>query len=149
MPFLLVSRLYIRINQPLHTHTHTPTTPLSHSILFYNVPTLYDISSTAVRKSTDLRLLREALEPQVLDYICEHRLYAVGRFANGRRLGGGGSLGGGKRDGSPVGGPRRRVRWMVLTGLFLAAGFVLAWQRWGLRAMLRAVKGLIRIEKEA
>jgi hypothetical protein len=135
------------------------------SILFYNVPTLSDISSTAVRKSTDVRLLREALEPQVLDYICEHRLYAVGRFANGRRLGGGGggssiSLGGGggagKRGGSPLGGPRRRVRWLVLTGLFVTIGFLLAWRRWGLkgmesgmRALLRAAKGLVRIEKAA
>ena len=127
------------------------------------MPTLSDISSTAVRKSTDVHLLREALEPQVLNYICEHRLYAVGRFANGRRLGGGGgsSLGGGeggagKRGGSPLGGPRRRVRWLVLAGLFVTVGFLLAWRRWGLkgmesgmRALLRAVKGLVRIEKAA
>lgn len=142
------------------TGTHAP-----HSILFYNVPTLSDISSTAVRKSTDVRLLREALEPQVLDYICEHRLYAVGRFANGRRLGGGGSgssssssLGGGagKRGGSPLSGRRRRVRWLMLTGLFVTVGFLLAWRRWGLkgmesvmRALLRAAKGLVRIEKAA
>jgi hypothetical protein len=133
------------------TCTHTPTT---HSILFYNVPTLSDISSTAVRKSTDVRLLREALEPPVLDYICEHRLYAIGRYANGRRLGGGGagSSGGGKASL----GPRRRVRWLVLTGLFVTVSVLLAWRKWGLAGMgkglhaaLRAVKGLVRIEKAA
>lgn len=150
-----------------NVNTHLPPThPLApnRSILFYNVPTLSDISSTAVRKSTDVRLLREALEPQVLDYICEHRLYAVGRYANGRRLGGwsGGSSnslgggGGGKRGGEPLGGPRRRVRWLVLTGLFVTVGFLLAWRRWGIkgmeggmRAFLRAAKGLLRIEKAA
>lgn len=147
---------------PSSSSSHTPPqTSHACSILFYNVPTLSDISSTAVRKSTDVRLLREALEPPVIDYICEHRLYAIGRYANGRRLGGAGGSssgggGGGGKDG--LGSPRwRRVRWVVLAGLVVTVvGVLLVWRRWGLQGMgrglhavLRALKGLLRIEKAA
>ncbi len=37
---------------------------------------LSDISSTAVRKSRDLDFLKRALQPQVLDYLQKHQLYA-------------------------------------------------------------------------
>jgi nicotinic acid mononucleotide adenylyltransferase len=50
---------------------------------FYNVPSLGEVSSTAVRKTTDLRMLREVLEPRVLEYIRERGLYALGRLEGG------------------------------------------------------------------
>lgn len=40
------------------------------------IPGLTDISSSAVRRSSDLEFLGRALQPQVLDYIRGHRLYA-------------------------------------------------------------------------
>jgi len=42
-------------------------------------PSLHAVSSSLARSSTDLAYLRRALQPQVLDYILEHRLYAVGQ----------------------------------------------------------------------
>jgi len=50
---------------------------------FYNVPSLGEVSSTAVRKTTDLKLLREVVEPRVLEYIRERGLYALGRVEGG------------------------------------------------------------------
>lgn len=47
-------------------------------VSFHNVPNLSDISSTAVRLTSDLKYLRKALEPQVLNYIRTHRLYSFG-----------------------------------------------------------------------
>ncbi|KAM3575769.1 hypothetical protein VYU27_002388, partial [Nannochloropsis oceanica] len=64
---------------------------------FFNVPSLGEVSSTAVRKTTDLRLLREVLEPRVLEYIRERGLYALGRVEGGMGWGaGGGGAGGGR-----------------------------------------------------
>jgi nicotinic acid mononucleotide adenylyltransferase len=42
-------------------------------------PNLDPVSSSLARASTDLGYLRRALQPQVLDYILEHRLYTVGQ----------------------------------------------------------------------
>jgi len=42
-------------------------------------PNLDPVSSSLARSSTDLAYLRRALQPQVLDYILEHRLYTVGQ----------------------------------------------------------------------
>lgn len=63
---------------------------LNHNLHFYNVPSLGEVSSTAVRKTTDLRLLREVLEPRVLEYIRERGLYTIGRIEGGGGLGGAG-----------------------------------------------------------
>lgn len=41
-----------------------------------NAPKLTDISSTKVRGSTDLEFLKGALEPDVLQYILDKKLYA-------------------------------------------------------------------------
>lgn len=43
-----------------------------------DAPALTDVSSSAVRRSTDESFLREALSPPVRDYIVRHRLYAFG-----------------------------------------------------------------------
>jgi nicotinic acid mononucleotide adenylyltransferase len=39
---------------------------------------LTDISSSAVRSASDRAFLRRVLQPEVLDYIERHRLYALG-----------------------------------------------------------------------
>lgn len=65
---------------------------------FFNVPSLGEVSSTAVRKTTDLRLLREVLEPRVLEYIRERGLYALGRVEGGMGWGAGGGGAGGGED---------------------------------------------------
>ena len=42
-------------------------------------PALSDVSSSAVRASTDLAFLRSALQPEVLEYVLAQGLYAIGR----------------------------------------------------------------------
>jgi nicotinic acid mononucleotide adenylyltransferase len=46
-------------------------------------PELEEVSSSAMRASTDRAWLERVLQPEVLDYILEHRLYAIGRAQTG------------------------------------------------------------------
>ena len=46
------------------------------------IPELKDVSSTLARSTTDVAVLSELLEPQVIEYIREHQLYAFGKREN-------------------------------------------------------------------
>ena len=48
----------------------------SSSIKLVCIPTLTNVSSSAVRQSTDEQVLRDMVSQSVLDYIIEHKLYA-------------------------------------------------------------------------
>lgn len=45
-------------------------------VSFHKVPALSDVSSTAVRLTTDKRLLKKMLHPAVYDYLRSHHLFA-------------------------------------------------------------------------
>ena len=48
----------------------------SSSIQTVTIPTLTNVSSSAVRQSTDVEALKEMISESVLDYIRQHKLYA-------------------------------------------------------------------------
>lgn len=47
------------------------------SIRLINIPTLSNVSSSAVRKSSDETVMKQMLTSEVLDYIRQHKMYAL------------------------------------------------------------------------
>ena len=56
----------------------TPTNDSARPIRTIRIPTLSDVSSSAARRTSDLRVLRSMLSSDVLEYVRQNRMYSLG-----------------------------------------------------------------------